>query len=304
MSDNTIEQTIARIYYDPAGYGSKKETFDQVKKINKNVKYSDIVDFFDKHIEQKKNLRGMNSFIASHSYEEFQMDLMFFADLKDKKYPAALLMIDIFTKYCVIIPVKSKNNQDIYDAVILALDKMKGFPETIYTDDEASFHSNMLNEFYKKHDIRHIITRTHAAVAEATIRTIKRMIYNRIEHQPKKSWHEHDILYPVFLKYNNLMVHSSTKMTPAEAMKPQNQLQVKINLELQRKNSRLYPDLKIGDKVTIYKKKDTFDKERKSLWMPEIHTITSINESYGQKFYTVSDYRRPLMRHEILLIRH
>ena len=31
------------------------------------------------------------------------------------------------------------------------------------------------------------------------------------------------------------MVHSSTKMTPAEAMKPQNQLQVKINLELQRK---------------------------------------------------------------------
>ncbi len=304
MSDNTIEQTIARIYYDPAGYGSKKETFDQVKKINKNIKYSDIVDFFDKHIEQKKNLRGMNSFIASHPYEEFQMDLMFFADLKDKKYPAALLMIDIFTKYCVIIPVKSKNNQDIYDAVILALDKMKGFPETIYTDDEASFHSNMLNEFYKKHDIRHIITRTHAAVAEATIRTIKRMIYTRIEHQPKKSWHEHDILYPVFLKYNNLMVHSSTKMTPAEAMKPQNQLQVKINLELQRKNSRLYPDLKIGDKVKIYKKKDTFDKERKSLWMPEIHTITSINESYGQKFYTVSDYSRPLMRHEILLIRH
>lgn len=46
MSDNTIEQTIARIYYDPAGYGSKKETFDQVKKINKNVKYSDIVIFF------------------------------------------------------------------------------------------------------------------------------------------------------------------------------------------------------------------------------------------------------------------
>ena len=58
--------------------------------------------------------------------------------------------------------------------------------------------------FIKKHDIRHIITRTHAAVAEATTRTIKRMIYNRIEHQPKKSWHEHDILYPVFLKYNNL----------------------------------------------------------------------------------------------------
>ena len=58
--------------------------------------------------------------------------------------------------------------------------------------------------------------------------------------------------------------------------------------------------MKIGDKVKIYKKKDKFDKERKSLWMPEIHIITNITESYGQKFYIVSDYNRPLTRHEIL----
>lgn len=299
----SIDKTIARIYYDPAGFGSKKETFDDVKKIDKTVKYSDIVDFFEKHVEQKKNLRGMNSFITSHPYQEFQMDLMFLSDLKDKEYGSALLMIDIFTKYCTVIPVKTKNNQDVYDAVLLALDKMKGYPETIYSDDEASFSSNIMNSFFKKHDIRHLITRTHAPVAEATIRTIKRMLYTRIEHQPDKSWHETDILYPVLLKYNHKMVHSSTKFTPADAMKKANQLQVKLNLELQRKNTRLYPDLKIGDKVKIYKKKDKFDKERKSLWMPEIHILTNITESYGQKFYTVSDYHRPLMRHEILKIK-
>ena len=74
------------------------------------MKYSDIVDWFEKHVEQKKNLRGTNSFIASHPYEEFQMDLMFLSDLKDKEYSSALLMIDIFTKHCSIIPVKSKNS--------------------------------------------------------------------------------------------------------------------------------------------------------------------------------------------------
>ena len=61
------------------------------------------------------------------------------------------------------------------------------------------------------------------------------------------------------------MIHSSTKFTPADAMKKENQLQVKLNLELQRKNTRLYPDVNIGDKVKIYKKKDKLDKERKSL---------------------------------------
>lgn len=303
MSDS-IEQKIARIYYDPAGYGSKKETYDDVKKIDKNIKYSDVVDFFEKHVEQKKNLRGMNSFIASHPYEEFQMDLMFLSDLKDKDYSSALLMIDIFTKYCTLIPVKTKQDQDVYNAFVLALEKMKGYPETIYSDNEGSFHSNIINEFYKKHNIRHLITRSHAPVAESTIRTIKRMIYNRIEHQPNKSWHDNDILYPVLLKYNNKMIHSSTKFTPNDATKPQNQLQVKINLELQRKNSRLYPDLKIGDKVKIYKKKEKFDKERVSLWMPEVHIITNITESHGQKFYTVNDFQKPLMRHELLLIKH
>ena len=104
----SLDKTLARVYYDPAGYGSKKETFDDVKKIDKNVKYSDIVDFFEKHVEQKKNLKGMNSFIASHPYQEFQMDLMFLSDLKDKEYSSALLMIDLFIKYCTVIPVKTK----------------------------------------------------------------------------------------------------------------------------------------------------------------------------------------------------
>ena len=47
MTDS-INKTIARIYYDPAGYGSKKETFDDATKNDKNIKYSDIVDFFEK----------------------------------------------------------------------------------------------------------------------------------------------------------------------------------------------------------------------------------------------------------------
>ena len=299
----SLDETIAKVYYDPAGYGSKKETFDDVRKINKSIKYTDIVDWYERHVDQKKNLRGENSFIATHPYEEFQMDLMFLSDLKDKEYSSALLIIDIFTKYCVLIPVKTKQNIDVYTAILEGLTKMKGYPETIYTDDEGSFHSNNINEFYKKHNIRQIITRAHAPVAEATIRTIKRMIYDRIGNQPDKSWHDVDILYPVMLKYNNKMIHSTIKMTPADAMKKENQLQVKINLELQRKHSRMYPPLLINDHVKIYKKKDKMDKERKSLWLPDIRTVLDITESHGQKFYKVSDYPRLLLRHELLKMR-
>ena len=48
-------------------------------------------------------------------------------------------MIDVFTKYMVIVPIKSKNEGDVASGMIEALNKMKGRPKVSYTDDEKSF---------------------------------------------------------------------------------------------------------------------------------------------------------------------
>ena len=44
---------IKKIYYDPAGYSSKKVTLADSKKIDKSIKMKDIDDFFNKYVEQK-----------------------------------------------------------------------------------------------------------------------------------------------------------------------------------------------------------------------------------------------------------
>jgi hypothetical protein len=89
-------------------------------------------------------------------------------------------------------------------------------------------------------------------------------------------------------------------MTPAKAREPKNRLDVKFNLELQRKHNRMYPDVNVGDKVRIYKKKSKFAKERVGVWTNTIHTVEDIKESQGQNFYYVKDRERPLLRYEIL----
>ena len=58
------------------------------------------------------------------------------------------------------------------------------------------------------------------------------------------------------------MVHSVTKHTPEEALKPSNKSMVKFNLELKKRSSRRYPDIEVGDTVRIFKKNDKLDKER------------------------------------------
>ena len=46
-------------------------------------------------------------------------------------------------------------------------------------------------------------------------------------------------------------------MTPLEASKPENKDEVKLRLELQRRNDNPQPKLKVGDEVRVLRKKKT-----------------------------------------------
>ena len=100
-----------------------------------------------------------------------------------------------------------------------------------------------------------------------------------------KSWRE--LVFPVILVYNNKEVHRVTKMTPVEAMNKAHQLEVRVNLEINRKHSRLYPTINVGDTVKIYKKKDKLDKERVSVWGDKTYTVQDIQEFNDQKLYNI-----------------
>ena len=51
------------------------------------------------------------------------------------------------------------------------------------------------------------------------------------------------------------MVSSTTKFTPLEAKKKKNEFEVKLNISLQAKRNRTYPEVDVGDRVKIMRKK-------------------------------------------------
>ena len=260
------DKVISKVYYDTSGYGSVAATLADAKKYDPSITYADVKKWKDSQTVQKHNLRGYNSFVVDRPFEEFQMDLAFFFDLNretdDKTYAGILLMVDIFTKFTTAVLVKSKQIPDVVEAIKQDIQKMGGKPQTIYSDNEGAFVSDEIQKFFKDNNIRHITTLTHAPVAERQIRTIKSMIYQRVEKTGQK-WY--DILGSVLLVYNNKMVHSAIKMTPNEARQPTNELNVKLNLQLNRTKLRKYPTVSVGDTVRLYRKKDKLDKERKSM---------------------------------------
>jgi hypothetical protein len=103
--------------------------------------------------------------------------------------------------------------------------------------------------------------------------------------------------------YNKQMVSSATGMTPVEARKKENTLQVKVNLEMKRNKSRKYPELNVGDTVRIFFKKRTQNKkENVSNWSDKKYKVVRTSKTFGQTYYHLENETRTYLRHDLLKV--
>ena len=307
MSNSNKDKIISDIYFDRSGFGSIATTFKDAKAKDKSITLADVKAWYEKNVDRKRPMSGFNSFIAPYAYYEYQIDLFFITnnDLDNQKFNVGMVVIDIFSKFAVVVPIKSKLQDDVLAGIIEGINKMGKKPELIYSDDEGSLNSNVIKEYIESQKIEIHRTRTHPAFAERFIRTFKNMLFKRVEADEKKGkdniqWT--DYIFEIMITYNNKMVHSSTDLTPQEARKPENELKVKANIAMNATKTRKYPELEKGDKVTIFKKKDKLDKERVSSWQDKMHIVSKITVALGQKYYHLEGQARPYLRHELLKV--
>ena len=254
------EDIICNIYYDPAeGFGSAKDVLKKAKEEDRSITLKDVASFLKKQPnKQIRKHRGYNSYTAPFARFQYQIDKIGMIPLtKDsQKKPGkeikivknnqpryALVVIDIFSKFANVVPMKNKDAPSVLSALKESFDKM-GYCMSIYSDDDGAFKS-VVKEFFDGEGINHIITLTHANVAERFIRTMKNSIHDRVRFN-KGNWT--DMLKFALDKYNKT-VHSSTKEKPVEAHKDENHMDVRVNLTLREKNTRKYDSVNVGDKV-------------------------------------------------------
>ena len=154
----------------------------------------------------------------------------------------------------------------------------------------------------RKNDV--IQTRHHAHFVERFIRTFKFMLRKRINYdvkQGKETIQWVDYIFPILLTYNNKNEHNTINMTPAEATKEDNHLDVKLNLEMKAKRDRRYPEVKIGAFVKIMLKYNKMRKEHNPLYSDLKYKIENIEDKDGLKFYDVNGRMR--LRNEVLKVK-
>ena len=136
------------IYYDRSGFGSRATTLEDAREKDKSIMKEDVEEFFRKNVEEKRKPRGENSSVAPHVHFENQVDLFFISknDLENQKFRIGLVLIDIFSKYATVIPIKSKEPPDMLAGIMEGLQKMGDKPKMFYSDEEGSLYSKTVIE--------------------------------------------------------------------------------------------------------------------------------------------------------------
>ena len=168
---------------------------------------------------------------------------------KEQKYHTLLTCIDVLSKYAVAIPLENKDAQTIIDTMPEIIRRMGGKPKLIFSDDEGALRGELLKEYVENEGMELYRTRGKAQFVEKFNRTLKDMIFKRLEADDKRGkenlqWV--DYLPGVLLTYNNKMVHSATGLTPSEARKERNELRAKVNIASKAKKRTLVSRVDCG----------------------------------------------------------
>jgi len=220
-----------------------------------------------KHFRKRKVIvRGIDQIWAADL-----IDMQTFANYNDGvKY--LLTIIDVFSKYGWIVPLKQKTGIAVANALEQVFKERK--PEKLWVDKGK--------EFYNK-DVRKLITiystenEEKSSVVERWNRTMKDRMFKYFSANSTRRYI--DVLGGLVDRYNNTK-HSSIKMTPVEASKKSNEHKVFSNLY----GDDIYdeittPRLKLGDTVRITKKKTIFDKGYTPRWTEEIFRISQVQHT-------------------------
>ena len=224
--------------------------------INENIK---LANELHKPIIRKFNKRKVYSSFKDNIWGADLADMQLLGKFnKGIKY--LLCVIDLFSKYGFVAPLKDKKGISIVNAF-----------QSIWVDKGSQFYNASFKKWLKDNDIVMYSTNNEgkSVVAERFIRTLKSKIYNYMTSISKNVYI--DKLNAIVNKYNNTY-HTTIKMKPIDV---KDNTYINTNKEINYKD----PKFKVGDYVRISKYKNIFAKGYMPSWSEEVFVVHKIKNT-------------------------
>ena len=193
-----------------------------------------------------------------------------------------LAVIDIFSKYGWLVPLKNKTGKAVANALKEIFAERK--PTKMWVDKGKEFYNKDVQELIELYSTEN---EEKSCVVERWNRTMKEKMWKYFTANSTRVYI--DVLDKLVHQYNSTK-HTSIKMTPVEASKKKNENSVWRNLYgSMTQQPRAQPKLSVGDRVRITKKKKTFEKGYTSRWTEEVFTVSQVKHTTPIT-YKITDY--------------
>ena len=275
---------LISIYFDPShpsSFSSIRKLYLSAKAINSNITLEDVKRFLQNvkiytsykpvqtNFKRRKIIvRGMN--------DQWQLDLIVLPRLKldNAGYTNILAVIDCFSRYAYVEPMKTKLASETLSAFENILKRAKVKPRNIQTDLGSEF-KGIFARFLKEHNIHQFSTSqdTKCAIVERFIRTFKGKLFKYMK--AKKTRKYADILQVIVNSYNHTR-HRSLGISPIEVNKGNEQYLWEKQYRDYLFTKQRYFKFKVGDKVRLTKYRKEFHRGFYSNWRSEVFQVAHI----------------------------
>ena len=276
-----MEEKLASIYLDPshpASFGGLDAVYRAVKEEgNSKISRKQVQDWLSQqdvytlHKPARRHYKR-SRVIVSGIDAQYQADLVDVQSLSryNKGFKYLLTCIDIFSKYAWVVPLKTKQGQELKKAFESILSSGRK-PRKLQTDQGSEFLNRVFQKFLRDNDIEFFTTNSglKASVVERFNRTFKNKMYKYFTY--KNTLCYIDVLPQLVKSYNNTY-HRSIKMKPSQVTKA-NEAKVWHMLYGDNTQKRVRFKFQVGDRVRISKVKRIFQKSYLPNFTEELFTV-------------------------------
>lgn len=301
-----LDNYLKKIYFNPAhpaGFKGSTKLYQAVKDEGKyKVTWHMIREWLknqETYTLHKPVIRKYKRtpVIVTGLYDQYEADLADMQKLKDKNDGVTFLLvvIDVFSRYVWVYPLKSKGEKDVVLG-FKTIFKEGQKPKRLRTDRGKEFTSNKMEDFFNDENIEHYTANNDemkANYAEIVIRTIKFLLWGYMRKQ--KNYRYVDVLQDIITGYNKTK-HRTTGIAPVDVTKGDvenylwwHQYKPKISYEKSQKLHARKFLFKKGDHVRISHMAQKFERGHDEKWTREIFVIRKPFHRRGIKKYSLKD---------------
>jgi hypothetical protein len=274
-SHKTKNTELEDTYYNPStGLQGIVKLYEKVKKFGYTLK--EVTDFLNDQLShqvhlQSNRLKHYFPIKAAFADQIWQVDLMDVSKEShhNKGYNYLLCIVDIYSRFAQVIPLKKKDTKHVMEAITNVL--LVKHPKIIMSDNGSEFISRKWKALMKKYDIemRYSEPGDHnrMGIVERFNKTLRGLIGNYRSAYDTDNYI--DVLQDLVNNYNNT-VHSATQSTPS---KPNAKKIQEIISDKEEKAEQELTEFNIGDKVRTILAKSKFTKFSEPKWSKVTYTI-------------------------------